>query len=146
MSAFWDSSTRRDAGQYLPGFSLPGRGRLASSLLGLCLCMTLCCPHVAEAASHLSAPRSGLEAPGGPRPLDRLPAAGRSSGTMYGNPGYTDAYGNTLDDIPPPEAKPRKRLPPGAYGTYGNARGNKANSRPLPDPHAGPKTPAWSFQ
>lgn len=139
MSVFWGSSTRRDAGHWLPG-----RRCLAFSLLGLCLSMTLCWPDVTGAASHLSAPRSGLEAPGGPRPLDRLPAAGRPSGTMYGNPGYTDAYGNTLDDIPPPEAKPRKRLPPGAYGSYGS--GNGGNDRPLPDPHAGPKPPAWSFQ
>ncbi|MDO5483461.1 MAG: translation initiation factor IF-2 [Desulfovibrionaceae bacterium] len=96
----------------------------------------------ALAASALSAPRSGLEAPGGPRPLDRLPAAGRSSGTLYGNPGYTDAYGNTVDDVPPPEKAPRKRLAPGAYGAYGS----KSEARPLPDPANDPRPPAWSFQ
>lgn len=94
------------------------------------------------AASALSAPRSGLEPPGGPRPLDRLPAAGRASGTLYGSPGYTDAYGNTVDDVPPPEKAPRKRLAPGAYGAYGQ----QSAVRPLPDPDAGSRPPAWSFQ
>lgn len=139
MSVFWGNSTRR-----VPA---PGLGLYAGLGLGLCLLgITLCWPEVTSAASHLSAPRSGLEAPGGPRPLDRLPAAGRSSGTVYGNPGYTDAYGNTLDDIPPPETKARKRLPPGAYGAYGNGGNTGDNARPLPDPAIGSASPAWSFQ
>ena len=126
--------------------NLPDMGN-ACRLLGRCMlgALILCVlpgPDAARAASAFSAPRSGLEAPGGPRPLDRLPAAGRASGTVYGNPGYTDAYGNTVDDVPPPEKAPRKRLAPGAYGAYGN----RPAPRPLPDPHDGPRPPAWSFQ
>jgi len=115
---------------------------LVHCMLGVLILCALQGGGTAWAASALSAPRTGLEAPGGPRPLDRLPAAGRSSGTVYGNPGYTDAYGNSVDDVSPPEKAPRKRLSPGAYGAYGN----RPDPRPLPDPHNGSRLPAWSFQ
>lgn len=94
----------------------------------------------ALAASAFSPRRSGLEPPGGPRPLEGLPAksAGR---TAEGGMGYTDAYGNTVDDLPREEKAPRQRPRPGAYG--GPAL--QQDSRPLPDPHKS-ETPAWSFR
>ena len=58
-------------------------------------------PRSAWAASALSPRHSGLEPPGGPKPLEGLPAAGAQSGTTQGGMGYTDAYGNTVDDRPP---------------------------------------------
>ncbi len=94
----------------------------------------------ALAASALSPRHSGLEPPGGPRPLEGLPAksAGR---TAEGGMGYTDAYGNTIDDLPREEKAPRQRPRPGAYG--GPAL--QQDSRPLPDPRKS-ETPAWSFK
>ena len=56
--------------------------------------------------------------------------------------GYTDAYGNTLDDSAPPEREPRKRPRAGAYGGYDG----RAETRPLPDPGASPAPPVWSFK
>ncbi|MGE9984540.1 translation initiation factor IF-2 [Desulfovibrio sp. SGI.169] len=116
------------------------------------LCAALCAGAVltdmaaptraAQAASALSPRHSGLEPPGGPRPLEGLPPASAPSRTAEGGMGYTDAYGNTVEDRPPEEKAPRKRPRPGAYGSYGVG----AAARPLPDPDAGPKSPAWSFK
>ena len=84
----------------------------------------------AWAASALSPRHSGLEPPGGPKPMEGLPGMG-----------YTDAYGRPLKDYGPEEVKPRKRPRGGAYGTYG-----RKQSRPLPDPDADtPGKPAWDF-
>ena len=99
-------------------------------------------PRPAWAASALSPRHSGLEPPGGPKPLEGLPAAGAQSGTTQGGGGYTDAYGNTVDDRQPEEKAPRQRPRPGAYGSYGSS----ADSRPLPDPTPTRETPAWSFK
>ena len=119
----------------------------------LALCAVLCAgavltdgtgpaPHAALAASALSPRHSGLEPPGGPKPLECLPPASAPSRTAEGGMGYTDAYGNTIEDRPPEEKAPRKRPRPGAYGSYGSS----TDSRPLPDPDATPETPAWSFK
>jgi hypothetical protein len=54
--------------------------------------------------------------------------------------GYTDAYGNTIDDVRPEEPKSGSRLNPGAYGL----RDRETPERPLPDPQ--PPRPMWSFQ
>lgn len=64
------------------------------------------------------------------------------SRTAEGGMGYTDAYGNTLDEQQAPEKMPRKRPRAGAYGGYGE----KAEVRPLPDPEADPGPPVWSFK
>ena len=97
----------------------------------------------ALAKSAYSPRHSGLDAPGGPRPLEALPSRGDRSGTMPGNSGYTDAYGNTIDDVPPAE-KPKARRPlPGAYGAYGN---KSEYDRPLPNPAAAGSKPAWTYQ
>lgn len=55
--------------------------------------------------------------------------------------GYTDAYGNTMEDRQPEEKKPRQRARPGAYGGYGQ----KDEKASLPDPKK-PEKPLWSFQ
>lgn len=95
----------------------------------------------ARAASALSPRHSGLEPPGGPKPIEGLPAMGNAGNTTERGMGYTDAYGRPLKDLGPEEAKPRVRPRGGAYGTYGRAK-----SRPLPDPDAGrADTPAWNF-
>lgn len=60
---------------------------------------------------------------------------------MDGARGYTDAYGNTLDNRNPEEKKIRRRLRPGAYGS--NAE--EAKNRPLPDPAAENSSPLWKF-
>ncbi len=99
-------------------------------------------PRSAWAASALSPRHSGLEPPGGPKPLEGLPAAGAQPGTTQGGMGYTAADGNTGADRPPEEKAPRQRPRPGAYGSYGSG----ADSRPLPDPTPRRETPAWSFK
>ena len=85
---------------------------------------------------------SGLEPPGGPKPLEGLPAAGAQSGTTQGGMGYTDAYGNTIDDRQPEEKPARQRPLPGAYGP--GAGQSERYERPLPNPQN--QTPAWSFK
>lgn len=88
--------------------------------------------------SALSPRHSGLEPPGGPRPLDGIP--GNSPGrTAEGGMGYSDAYGNTLTDKMPAEKKPRKRPRAGAYG------GVKPEAT-LPEPAGAPSKPVWSFK
>lgn len=95
---------------------------------------------VAWAKAASNARDSGLEPPGGPKPMEGLP--GRNvSRTTEGGMGYTDAYGNTITDEPPEEKAPRRRPGPGAYGS----RGVQEHDRPLPDPTPKDTTPAWSF-
>ncbi len=119
--------------------------RLRMLLLVLALCGTAgtlmwhACAESVLAASAFSPRRSGLEPPGGPRPLEGLP--GRDvSRTDQGGMGYTDAYGRVLEDRPPPEAKPRHRPGPGAYGGYGR---EAKPVRPLPEVQE--SRPAWNF-
>lgn len=95
----------------------------------------------ARAASALSPRHSGLEPPGGPKPMEGLPAMGNAGNTTERGMGYTDAYGRPLKDYGPEEVKPHVRPRGGAYGTYG-----RKQSRPLPDPDADtPGKPAWDF-
>lgn len=95
----------------------------------------------ALAASALSPRHSGLEPPGGPKPMEGLPAMGNAGNTTERGMGYTDAYGRPLKDYGPEEVKPHVRPRGGAYGTYG-----RKQSRPLPDPDADtPSKPAWDF-
>lgn len=84
---------------------------------------------------------SGLEPPGGPRQLEAMPGNSPTR-TAEGGMGYTDAYGNTLDDRQAPEKAQRQRPRAGAYGGYGKS----AKARPLPDPDAQNAPPVWSFK
>lgn len=94
-----------------------------------------------QAASGYNPPSSGLDPPGGPKPLEGLP--GKSAGrTAEGGMGYTDAYGNTIENHGPEEKPAHKRPRPGAYGA--NVEKNPRYQRPLPDPQN--QTPAWSFK
>ena len=98
-------------------------------------------PQAALAASAYSARNSGMDMPGEPRRIDSLP--GKSAGrTAEGGMGYTDAYGNTIDDRQPEEKPERKRPLPGAYGPGAGMK--ERHERPLPDPQN--QTPAWSFK
>ena len=117
-------------------------------VLGLALALTmaqsLVCPDAAFAASAYSPRHSGTEAPGGPKPIEGLPGRGDRSGTVPSGSGYTDAYGNTIDDVTP-EEKPRPPRPrPGAYGTYGATTSDY--DRPLPDPSKKSAQPAWTYK
>lgn len=120
------------------------RRRCARRLLAICL---LCCAVTflwlapALARSALSPRHSGMEPPGGPRALETMPGNAPSR-TAEGGMGYTDAYGNTLDERQPPEKTPRKRPRAGAYGGYGG----KAEVPPLPDPAAENQPPVWTFK
>lgn len=95
----------------------------------------------ALAASAYSARNSGMDPPGEPKRIEALPSksAGR---TAEGGMGYTDAYGNTIDDRQPEEKPERKRPLPGAYGPGAGQGGHY--ERPLPNPQN--QTPAWSFK
>ncbi len=118
----------------------PALARALAGCLFFCAVTALwACPALARSA--LSPRHSGLEPPGGPRASDVMPG-GAPTRTAEGGMGYTDAYGNTLDDVPPPEKEPRKRPRAGAYGGYGG----KAEARPLPDPGAPDTPPVWSFK
>jgi hypothetical protein len=109
-------------------------------LLALILCTGFALvPSVLPAASAYSPRHSGLEPPGGPRSSQNLPGKSASR-TPQGGMGYTDAYGNTLDDVRPEENRPQRRLSPGAYGSHGE----KEPERPLPEPQT--PRPVWSFQ
>lgn len=104
--------------------------------LPLCLLMVLAlAPAAIEARSAFSPRRSGIEPPGGPRPLETpMRSFGR---TPDGGRGYTDAYGNRVEDLPPEEKKiTRRRL---------ERQDNqaKASGRPLPDPEN--SAPLWKF-
>lgn len=93
------------------------------------------------AATGYNPPSSGLDPPGGPKPMEGLP--GKSAGrTAEGGMGYTDAYGNTIENRAPEEKPARKRPRAGAYGP--NAEQNPRYQRPLPDPQN--QTPVWSFK
>ena len=95
----------------------------------------------ALAASAYSPRNSGMDPPGEPKRIEALPSksAGR---TAEGGMGYTDAYGNTIDDRQPEEKPAPKRPRPGAYGV--GAGQSERYERPLPDPQN--QTPAWSFK
>ena len=95
----------------------------------------------ALAASAYTPRHSGMDAPGDPKRIESLPSknAGR---TAEGGMGYTDAYGNTIDDRQPEEKPAPKRPRPGAYGV--GAGQSERYERPLPDPQN--QTPAWSFK
>ena len=95
----------------------------------------------ALAASAYTPRHSGMDAPGEPKRIESLPSknAGR---TAEGGMGYTDAYGNTIDDRQPEEKPAPKRPRPGAYGV--GAGQSARYERPLPDPQN--QTPAWSFK
>ena len=95
----------------------------------------------AVAASAYSPRSSGMDMPGEAKRLETLPSknAGR---TAEGGMGYTDAYGNTIEDRQPEEKPAPKRPAPGAYGVGGGK--NQRYERPLPDPQN--QTPAWSFK
>ena len=95
----------------------------------------------ALAASAYSPRNSGMDPPGEPKRIESLPSrnAGR---TAEGGMGYTDAYGNTIDDRQPEEKPARQRPLPGAYGPGAGKSG--PNERPLPNPQN--QTPAWSFK
>jgi hypothetical protein len=97
----------------------------------------------AQAASAYSPRHSGIEPPGGPKPLQRLPGNSSSSRTVQQGEGYTDAYGRTVDERQPEEEAPRQRPGAGAYGAYGGNQ-EKQDTRPLPDPGVAP--PVWSFR
>lgn len=121
-------------------FYLLALGALMAALLGLMGLAHGVPGGSALAASAYSPRHSGLEPPGGPKPMEGLPA--RSAGrTAEGGMGYTDAYGNTVDDLPREEKAPRPRPRRGAYGGPASPQ----DSRPLPDPHKS-ETPAWSFK
>ena len=96
-----------------------------------------------HARSAFSSRHSGLEAPGEGRGADGMSALGMRAGrTAEGGMGYSDAYGNTLDDQPAEEKKPRKRVHPGAYGH--NVTRREVRGLPDPDRHSG--VPAWSYR
>lgn len=84
-----------------------------------------------QARSAFSPRHSGLEPPGGPRNLQE---GGRPiMRTPMGGMGYTDAYGNTLDDVQPEETKVKRR----------RVVKETRPPRPLPDPDGA--RPVWSF-
>ncbi len=87
--------------------------------------------------SAFSPRHSGMEPPGGPRHLENIP--GRSIGqTPSGGRGYTDAYGNSLDDSRPEEKKiVRRRMEIQGHSV------EQEKSRPLPDPAR--SSPLWKF-
>lgn len=87
-------------------------------------------PDMSFGRSAFSPRHTGMEPPGGPRNLDM---GGRPiMRTPMGGMGYTDAYGNTLDDYVPEEKKPAKRRPE-----------KKAPPRPLPNPDS--SKPLWTY-
>lgn len=82
--------------------------------------------------SAFSPRHTGMDPPGGPRSMQE---GGRPvARTPMGGMGYTDAYGNAIDDVRPEEKKVKRRraepkdTPP---------------PRPLPDPQG--DNPVWSF-
>ena len=95
----------------------------------------------AQAASAYTPRHSGMDAPGEPKRIESLPSK-NAWRTAEGGMGYTDAYGNTIDDRQPEEKPAPKRPRPGAYGV--GAGQSERYERPLPDPQN--QTPAWSFK
>lgn len=103
--------------------------RWAIIFLAFCLAVFGACDIWARSA--FSPRHTGMEPPGGPRSLQE---GGRPiMRTPMGGMGYTDAYGNTLEDVQPEEKKVKRRRMEKA----------KAAPRPLPDPDGG--NPVWSF-
>lgn len=94
----------------------------------------------ALAKSAFSPRNSGLEPPGGPKPIEGLPGKDMSR-TAEGGMGYTDAYGNTVTESQPEEKVQKRRPRPGAYGH----QPTQDHDRPLPDPEKVDSTPAWNF-
>ncbi len=94
----------------------------------------------ALAKSAFSPRNSGLEPPGGPKPMEGLPGKNVSR-TADGGMGYTDAYGNTVTESQPEEKSPKRRPRAGAYGH----KPVHEHDRPLPDPAKADDTPAWNF-
>lgn len=94
----------------------------------------------AWAASAHSPRHTGLEPPGGPRPLEAIPGGGAGTGLNDGMR-RRDAYGNEIGPYEEPEKKPRRRLRQGAYGGQREA----PQSNRLPDPQGSGK-PLWKFQ
>lgn len=90
--------------------------------------------------SAFSPRHSGLEPPGGPRPIEALPGNSPSR-TAEGGMGYIDAYGNTVrsDEAPAPK-KETKRLRHGAFG--GDRREAASEYLPEPEKHS---TRPWKF-
>lgn len=108
--------------------------------ISLFLLLVFFTPAAAIGKSAFSPRHTGLEPPGEPGRSEIM--HGRSlSRTPMGGMGYTDAYGNTLDDQPPPEKAPRKRLRPGASGVAAPS-GPPAT---LPDPDRADAAPLWKF-
>ena len=150
MAAGMRSKPRRSC-RLLPLFPLCGGLVRVSAMLALLLLLAAVAS-LLPAGSRWAAvdavwaasgytPPSGLDPPGGPKPLEGLP--GKSAGrTAEGGMGYTDAYGNTIENRPQEDTPEHKRVRPGAYGP--NAERNKRYQRPLPDPQN--QTPAWSFK
>lgn len=122
-------------------FRRPGWPRRALAAVLVCCAVSVLWLAPALARSALSPRHSGMEPPGGPRRLEAMPGNAPSR-TAEGGMGYTDAYGNTLDERQPPEKTPRKRPRAGAYGGYGE----KAEVPPLPDPAAENQPPVWTFR
>lgn len=125
---------------------MPDRAAAALLLAGCLLWMPA---GPADARSAHSPRHSGTEMPGIRSRLPDMPMAGvpmQSGGTggpaNAGRGGRMDAYGRPITDGPAPEAAPRRRLPPGAYGGYGGRPAGDAE-RLLPDPN--PPKPAWKF-
>lgn len=99
-------------------------------LILLALLILLAGPAVGRSA--YSPRHTGMEPPGGPKSIDM---SGRGlMRTPMGGMGYTDAYGNTIDDVMPEEKKVSKRRP---------VKKKPAPVRPLPDPEN--SRPVWSF-
>lgn len=82
-----------------------------------------------------------MDPPGGPRPLNNMPSRSPSR-TAEGGMGYTDAYGNTIQNREPASRIQKNRLKSGAYGNYGK----KPEKSALPDPDITNSSPVWSFK
>lgn len=103
--------------------------RWAIIFIAFCLAFSVACE--IQARSAFSPRHTGLEPPGGPRNLQE---GGRPiMRTPMGGMGYTDAYGNTIDDVQPEEKKVKRR----------RVVKETQAPRPLPDPDRG--QPVWSF-
>ena len=101
------------------------------------LLFALILPFIADARSVYSPRHSGLEAPGNPKRLENMPGP-RLSRTPNGSPGYTDAYGNPVENIPPEEKKNSNRPKPEWM------QKNKNSVSRLPDPSLS-SSPLWKF-
>ena len=93
--------------------------RTGGFLLALALAGGLClvAGSSALAKGSYEPPRNGLESPDKPHRMKSNPGAG----------GMVDAYGFPVQNVQP-ERPQARRLPPGAYGGYGD----KGKERPLP--------------